>query len=56
MFNSMLDELKEALSRNSRLQKFFNVNYFKETKSLKSLQKAEVYLEPKRASTMEFFL
>ena len=30
-----------------------NVNYFKEIKLLKSLQTREVYLEPKRASTME---
>ena len=30
-----------------------NVNYFTEIKRLKSLQKGEVYLEPKRASTME---
>ena len=29
------------------------IKYFKETKLLKSLQKAEAYLEPKRASTME---
>ena len=28
---------------------------FKETKRLKSLQKAKAYLEPKRASTMELF-
>ena len=31
------------------------MKYFKETKLLKSLQKAEVYLEPKRVSTMELF-
>ena len=31
------------------------MKYFKETKRLKSLQKAEVYLEPMRASTMELF-
>ena len=29
--------------------------YFKEIKRLKSLQKAETYLEPKRPSTMEDF-
>ena len=30
--------------------------YFKEIKCLKSLQKAEAYVEPKRASVMEHFL
>ena len=40
MFNSMFDELKE-------------VKYLKEIKHLKNLQKAWVYLEPKRASMME---
>ena len=34
----------------------FNVKYFKEAKRLKSLEKAEEFLEPKRASTMEFFV
>ena len=42
MFNSMFDELKE-------------VKYFKEIKRLESLQKAEVYLEPKWISMMELF-
>ena len=42
MFNSMFDESKE-------------VKYFKEIKRLKSLQKAEAYLEPKQASMMELF-
>ena len=40
MFNSMFDESKE-------------VKYLKEIKHLKTLQKAGVYLEPKRASMME---
>ena len=31
------------------------VNYFKEIKRFKSLQKAEAYSEPKRASAMELF-
>ena len=31
------------------------MKYFKEIKRLKSFQKAEVYLEPMRASTMELF-
>ena len=38
----MFDELKEA-------------KYFKEMKRLKSFHKAEAYLEPKPASTMELF-
>ena len=38
----MFDELKE-------------VKYFKEITRLKSLQKAEAYLQPKRASMMELF-
>ena len=33
----------------------YNVKYFKEIKRLKSLQKVEAHLEPKRASTMELF-
>ena len=39
----MFDELKE-------------VKYFKEIKRLKSLQKAEAYLEPKRGSAMDLFV
>ena len=39
MFNSMFDELKD----------------FKEIIPLKSLQKAETYLEPNRASAMKIF-
>ena len=38
----MSDDLKE-------------VKYFKEIKRVKSLQKAEAYLEPKRTSAMELF-
>ena len=41
----MFDELKEV----------YNVKYFKEMKRLKSLQKAEAYLERKRICTMELF-
>ena len=55
MFNSMFDVLKEVLYRNNRLQGSYNVKYFKEIKRLKSLQKAEAYLEPKQASMMEPF-
>ena len=33
-----------------------DANYFKEKKRLKSLQKAETYLEPKQASRMELFV
>ena len=39
----------------NRFQEPCNIKYFKEIKRLKSLQKAELYLEPKRASTMELF-
>ena len=58
MFNSMFDELKEVkkvLQRNNRFQGPYNVKYFKEINRLKSPQKAEAYLEPKQASTMELF-
>ena len=53
----MFDELKKVryLKKNKRFQEPLNVKYFKEIKRLKSLQKAEVYLEPKIASTMELF-
>ena len=37
----------------NRYQESSNVKYFKVIKRLKSLQKAEAYLEPKRASMME---
>ena len=47
----MFDELKE----DNRLQEPYNVKYFKVIKRLNSLHKLEAYLEPKRASTMEFF-
>ena len=49
----MFDELKEVLERNNRFPESYNVKWFKEIKRLKSLQKAEVYLEPKWTSTME---
>ena len=39
----------------NKFQESFDVNYFKVIKRLKSLQKAETYLEPKRASMMELF-
>ena len=56
MFNSMFDELKEKVPyRNNRFQESYDVKYFKEIKRLKSLQKAEAYLEPKEASMMELF-
>ena len=47
----MFDELKE----DNRLQEPYNVKYFKVIQRLNSLHKVEAYLEPKRASTMEFF-
>ena len=58
MFNSVFDELKEVryFTRNNRFQESFNVKYFKEIRSLKSLQvKAVPYLQPKRASIIELF-
>ena len=60
MFNSILDELKEVkyfekIIILNRFQQPKNVKYLKEMKRAKSLQKAVVYLEPKQASTMEFF-
>ena len=39
----------------NRFQESYNVKYFKVIKRLKSLQKAESYLEPKRASMMGLF-
>ena len=39
----------------NRFQESYNVKYFKVIKRLKSLQKAEAYLEPKQASMMELF-
>ena len=33
----------------------YNVKYFEDIKRLKSLQKAEAYLEPKQGSMMELF-
>ena len=35
--------------------KYYSEKSFKKIKRLKSLQKAKVYLEPMRASTMELF-
>ena len=55
---SMFDELKEVLLKLIRLNRFqepYNEKSFKEIKRLKSLQKAEAYLEPMRASTMKLF-
>ena len=39
----------------NRFQESYNIKYFKVIKGLKSLQKEETYLEPKRASIMELF-
>ena len=55
MFNNMFDELKEVKCfKNNKFPESY-VKYFKEIERLKSLQKAEAYLKPKRASTMELF-
>ena len=40
----------------NRFQESHKVNYVKVIKRVKSLQEAEVYLEPKRAFMMELFL
>ena len=59
MFNSMFDELKEVQRNNTEFKSLvvtpFSIKYLKEIKRLKSLWKAEAYLEPKRVSTMELF-
>ena len=56
---SMFDQLKEEVLKKivgfNRFQELYNEKSFKKIKRLKSLQKAEVYLEPMRASTMELF-
>ena len=41
--------------RNNGFQESYDVKCFKEIKRLKSLQKAEAYLELKQASMMELF-
>ena len=58
MLNTLWTKKRKNLSQltidTAELQDSY-VKYFKETKRLKSLQKAEAYLEPNRASTMELF-
>ena len=52
----MFDELVEVKCfKNNRFHEPY-VKYFKEIKRLKSLQKAESYLEPKQAYTKELLL
>ena len=42
--------------KSNKFQESYNVQQYKEIKRLKSLQvKADAYLEPKQASTMEIF-
>ena len=56
MFNSRFDEFKEVkYFKEIPFLESYNVKYSKEIKRLKSLQKAEAYLEPKEASMMELF-
>ena len=60
MTKSTFDELKavkffKKIITLNRFQEPYNVKYIQEKKRLKNLQKAEVYLEPKRGSTMELF-
>ena len=52
MFNTMFGELKEV---KYRFHESYDVKYFQEIKRLKSLQKAEVYLETKQTSMMELY-
>ena len=47
----MFDELKEE---KYRFQESYKVKYFKKIRRLKSLQKAEAYLEPKRIPECTF--
>ena len=59
MFNSMFDESKEV-KQLTEIADFKNLmmtlkKYFQEIKRLKSLQKAEVFLEPKQVSMVELF-
>ena len=56
-FVLLFDKLKEAkyYKKNNRFLEFYNVKYFKEIKRLRSLQKTDAPLEPKRASTVELF-
>ena len=52
--NTRFCSRRKVLYRNNRFQESCNVKYFKERKRLKSLQKAEAYLEPKQGSTWSF--
>ena len=58
MFRGMFDELKEVkylkeVTDFKNVIMYVIVKYFKEIKRLKSLLKAEAYLESKQASMME---
>ena len=53
-----MNQKKKYFKKLIRLNRYkvpHNEKSFKKIKRLKSLQKAEVYLEPMRASTMELF-
>ena len=45
----------KVLKRSNRFQECYYVKYLKEIKRLKSLLKAEAYLEAKQESMMELF-
>ena len=47
---------KQSTLKKNRFPESYNVKYFKERKYLKSLQKAETCLEPKRVSVMDLFV
>ena len=53
-FHIITPQILTCKARN-RFQEPYNVKYFKVIKRLKSLQKPEAYLEPKRAPMMELF-
>ena len=54
-----MNQKKKYFSKNNKIERFhkpYNEKSFKKIRCLKSLQKAEAYLEPTRASTMELFV
>ena len=55
MCNELKEKYLKKIIRLNRFQGPYNEKSFKKIKCLKSLQKAEVYLEPMQASTMELF-
>ena len=52
----MFDELKEVKYSQEIADFKSLIMYFKETKNVRGVFKKKTYLEPNRASTMEFFV